>query len=86
EDGAPGHKKYATIYRNLNEMDVIMWPAQSPDLNLIEALWGDMETELDEIWGRVSHIKTLEAVMKAAWESIGEEHLEVLIRSMPTRL
>ena len=67
-------------------MDVIMWPAQSPDLNLIEALWEDMEMELGEIWGRVSDFKTLEAVMKAAWERIGEERLEALIRSMPTCL
>jgi len=87
EDGAPGHKKHAITYRNLNGMDAIQWPAQSPDLNLIEALWMDMETELGEIWGRVGDVEALELCLKAAWERcISEERLEELIRSMPARL
>ena len=52
EDGAPGHKGYAVRYRDLNGLDSLQWLAQSPDLNLIGALWMDMETELGETWGR----------------------------------
>ncbi|RPA97774.1 hypothetical protein L873DRAFT_1689844 [Choiromyces venosus 120613-1] len=46
EDGAPGHRKHVRTYQELNGMDTIQWPAQSPDLNLIEALWLDLETEI----------------------------------------
>jgi hypothetical protein len=87
EDRAPGHKKQAITYRNLNGMDAIQWPAQSPELNLIVALWMDMETEMGEIWGRVGDVEALELCLKAAWERcISEERLEELIRSMPARL
>ena len=86
EDGAPGHQKHAKAYRKLNEMDVVDWPAQSPDLNLIEALWMDMETELGETWGRVGDIWVLQDVLSLVWEQIPKERLRSFIQSMPARL
>ena len=86
EDGAPGHKKHARIYRELKEVDTIQWPAQSPDQNLIEALWMDIETELGETWGRIGDIPLLQQHVRIIWEQIGVECLNSLIRSMPDRL
>jgi len=73
EDGAPGHKKYAIQYRNLNGIETIRWPAQSPDLNLIEALWLDMENELGETWGRIGDMGTLEVALNTVWRAIPPE-------------
>jgi len=59
EDGAPAHKGGATQYRQLHEIEKIQWPAQCLDLNLIVALWLDMESELVETWGRIGDIPTV---------------------------
>ena len=67
-------------------MDALPWPVQSPDLSLIEALWQEIEVELGQIWGRVSDLEAPEAAVKAAWNTITEERLKGLIRSMPAWL
>lgn len=67
-------------------MEVIDWSPQSPDLNLIEALSGDMETELGETFGRIEDLETLKLVLKNTWDHIGADRLDSLVRSMPRRL
>ncbi|KAG0124098.1 hypothetical protein HOY82DRAFT_494507, partial [Tuber indicum] len=57
----------------------------SPDLNLIEQLWLDMENELGETWGRIGDIPTLETRLSTVWNSIPVECLERLIRTIPHR-
>jgi hypothetical protein len=87
EDGAPGHKKYSIRCRERNNMDSIDWPPQSPDLNLIEALWAHMEMELGETFGRISDLKTLKEILKNTWDNtITRDILDNLIKSMPRRL
>jgi len=54
EDGAPGHKGFAKNYRQLNEMEHLPWPTQSPDLNLRGTLagYGDETTGILGLnWG-----------------------------------
>jgi hypothetical protein len=67
-------------------MGCIQWPAQSPGLNLIEAFWLDMETELGETFGRASNVEKLEEYLKVCWNAISEDRMESLIQSMPARL
>jgi hypothetical protein len=38
KDNAPSHKGYDNYYREINDIDNIQWPAQLPDLKVIEAL------------------------------------------------
>lgn len=83
-DNDPKHTaKTVTKWLKDNEIKVMPWPAQSPDLNPIENLWYEAERRLG---GRKFKRKEdlYEAVRKA-WLSIPKERIEKLIESMPRR-
>ncbi|KAG2758126.1 hypothetical protein P692DRAFT_20679655, partial [Suillus brevipes Sb2] len=62
------------------------WPAQSPDINAIEYLWGTLKKKLQayetpskgvwELWERVA----------VEWGKITAEDCQKLIESMPRRI
>ena len=69
-----------------NDIEVISWPAQSPDLNPIEHLWEHLKHHLCQydtppkgvygLWDRVSE----------DWNAISPEVRQNLIESMPRRI
>ena len=73
-------------YIKKNNIDILNdWPPSSPDLNLIENIWGLIEKEIQKL-----HIKTLYSLKRAVrsiWVRLTRpERLRSLIYSMEDRL
>ena len=82
QDNDPKHtSRKATEWFEDNEIQVLSWPAQSPDLNPIEHLWEHLKQQLwkysdppkGELWDRLVD----------EWNEISPEVCQNLIQSMP---
>ena len=64
-------------------MTVLDWPANSPNLNPIENLWGIAKRKMRDM--RPNNAAELKAAIKASWSSITPEQCHRLIAPMPCR-
>ncbi len=69
---------------NDHGVTVLDWPANSPDLNPIENLWGIVKRKMRDT--RPNHADELKATVKETWASIPPQQCHKLITSMPRRI
>ncbi len=83
-DLAPVHTAKGTkSWFNNHGVLVLDWPANSPDLNPIENIWGIVKRKMRDT--RPNNADDLKAAIKATWASITAEQCHKLITSMPCR-
>ena len=69
-----------------NQIDVLQWPSQSPDLNPIENLWFQVKARLAKYSTAPKSAHELWERFVTEWRAIPRERCENLIRSMPRRI
>lgn len=68
------------------KLDLLEWPARSPDLNPVENLWGILVRRIYAEGKQYATVDELKAAISEAWENIEKSVLQNLVNSMPNRV
>lgn len=87
QDNDPKHtSKKAKQWFEDQEIQLLEWPAQSPDLNPIEHLWGILKKRIYNYEEEADGVNELWDRAAKAWLEITPEEVQNLIKSMPRRI
>ena len=87
QDNAPCHKsKKVMEFFNTNNVSVLEWPAQSPDLNPIENIWNTIKTRRRKRYGIPKTKQELIDQIFDIWNELTLEDVECCIANMERRL
>jgi transposase len=87
QDNDPKHtSRFAREWFETNEIEVLDWPAQSPDLNPIEHLWWHLKRRLSGYDIDPSGIQELWERVQTEWDAIPAQVCIDLIETMPRRI
>jgi hypothetical protein len=68
-----------------NKVPEMDWPAQSPDLNLTEHMWDELERRLRCRPQRSTSPTALSTALQEEWAAIPSEIFRHLVESLPSR-
>lgn len=78
QDNDPKHcSKLSQAFMQRNKYNVLEWPSQSPDLNIIENLWDDLKRAVHA--RKPSNLTELEMFCKEEWSKIPSSRIQTLI-------
>ena len=87
QDNDPKHTANLTKqWFDDNDINLLEWPPQSPDLNPIEHLWNEIDRRLRKLETRVHSQDQLWEAIQKIWVEMDDEFLTTLINSMPDRI
>jgi transposase len=87
DDNAPVHRaRVVAEYKARNNIHSMLWPAQSPDLNIIENLWHKLKRSLKIYPEKLDSRQHLADAITDVWKSIRPPYVQNLYSSIPKRL
>jgi len=87
QDNASIHKSKETMaWLGRQKINVLDWPARSPDLNPIENLWGIIVRRIYAENRQFQTVDALKSAIQAAWTSIDRQMIQNLVNSMQNRI
>ena len=87
QDGDPKHTaKITKQWLQNEEIEVLDWPPQSPDLSPVEHLWEEYKRRLSDYETIPSSMTELWERAEDVWNNIPQEKCAQLIATMPDRI
>jgi transposase len=85
-DNAPCHRsRIVTEWLAQNDIDILPWPPQSPDLCPLENIWGIMKRRLDDKILLNRSRETITNAFTDIWNNLSLQEIRKCISSMPKR-
>ncbi|GFU24562.1 transposable element Tcb1 transposase [Trichonephila clavipes] len=69
-----------------HQIELLPWPARSPDLSPIENMWSMVAQRLTQIIPPAATPDQLWQRVEAGWSAVPQEHIQSLFESMPRRV
>lgn len=87
QDNAAIHNsKYTRDWLNSKNIDVLNWPARSPDLNIIENLWGHLARKVYANGRQYNNLIDLKSAIEYEFYNIDICYIQKLFDSIPNRI
>ena len=85
QDNDPKHTaNVCKDWLNSENIELLTWPSQSPDLNPLENLWSRLKKDIAS--EKITNKADLVDALKKCWNSIDQGYCQSLVRSMKARL
>ncbi|CAK9796231.1 Transposable element Tc3 transposase [Anthophora plagiata] len=86
-DNAAVHTaKIVKTFFDTNNIQVLWWPARSPDLNIIENVWGELTRYVHRGAKQFNSLQELKIAIEEGWSLISKKFIKKLYKSLPKRL
>ena len=87
EDNAPCHVSLrSNLWKQDNNVNTLPWPAQSPDINIIENVWKVLKHRVQRRTNEIRNADDLERVVRDIWSCLPLHYIQSLYNSLPRRV